>query len=185
MLIYFKRYKMEFELDHLSDFDLTLPEDIRMIPWQEDLLRNHARVKHESFRNELDAILFPCLGQADGCLKLMNDIRKRGNFIPEATYLAAKVSAQTGALSPIGTIQGLRSAELEGSIQNVGVIPEFRGQGIAKQLLHYSLHGFLSAGCRKVTLEVTTHNTSAIRLYERVGFRTAKTVFKAAEVPGL
>ena len=33
-------------------------------------------------------------------------------------------------------------------------------------------------------LEVTTDNTAAIRLYERLGFKRAKVVFKAAEVAG-
>jgi hypothetical protein len=33
-------------------------------------------------------------------------------------------------------------------------------------------------------LEVTTDNTAAIRLYERLGFHRAKVVFKAAEVAG-
>ncbi len=129
MLTYFKRYKMQFALGQLSDFNLNLPDNIRMFPWQEDLIRSHARVKHEAFRNELDAIVFPCLAQADGCLKLMNDIRKRSNFVPEATFLATQYCNQTGTMIPIGTIQGLRSSELEGSIQNIGVVPAMRGRG--------------------------------------------------------
>jgi [ribosomal protein S18]-alanine N-acetyltransferase len=185
MLTYFKRYRMCYSIEHLSEFDLSLPNNIRMLAWREDLLRSHARTKHESFRHELDATVFPCLAQADGCLKLMNDIRQRDNFLPEATILAMAVCSTTGTLSPIGTIQGMRNDGHEGAIQNIGIIPERRGQGLGAALLQHSLHGFALAGCKRVVLEVTTFNTAAIRLYERIGFKIEKTLFKAADVPGL
>ena len=46
-----------------------------------------------------------------------------------------------------------------------------------------SLAGFQSAGAKVVSLEVTTQNESAIRLYERIGFTTQKIVYKTVEVP--
>jgi hypothetical protein len=45
-----------------------------------------------------------------------------------------------------------------------------------------SLHGFQSAGLRRVFLEVTAQNDGAIRLYQRLGFSKARTVYKAVEV---
>lgn len=185
MLTYFQRYKMRIELGQTPEFDLSLPAKITMLPYSDDLVRTHARVKHESFQQELDAIVFPCLGQADGCLKLMNDIRRRPNFVPEATYLATlKIDGAENPV-PVGTIQGMRLNNYEGSIQNIGVIPDARGKGIGRWLIYYALQGFASVGCRYVDLEVTTHNTGAIRLYKSIGFEIAQTVFKASEVPGI
>jgi ribosomal protein S18 acetylase RimI-like enzyme len=37
---------------------------------------------------------------------------------------------------------------------------------------------------KRMHLEVTTDNTAAIRLYERVGFKKAEVVYKATEVAG-
>jgi ribosomal protein S18 acetylase RimI-like enzyme len=42
--------------------------------------------------------------------------------------------------------------------------------------------GFRDAGIRRVYLEVTAQNTGAVRLYQRLGFRLIKTVYKAADV---
>jgi ribosomal protein S18 acetylase RimI-like enzyme len=64
----------------------------------------------------------------------------------------------------------------------VGVIPEHRGQGLGTVLLFQALRGFKQAGLRRAFLEVTAQNTGAVRLYERLGFKTTKTVYKAAEV---
>jgi ribosomal protein S18 acetylase RimI-like enzyme len=42
--------------------------------------------------------------------------------------------------------------------------------------------GFRSVGLSRMHLEVTTDNTAALRLYERLGLRRTKVVYKAAEV---
>jgi ribosomal protein S18 acetylase RimI-like enzyme len=166
-----------------------------MMPWASSLIRDHGRVKYESFRNEMDATVFSCLGKRDGCIRLMKDLAGRTDFVPEATWLALGPYGPGGKLSPIGTIQGLRVEVgkdsdspscfqgLQGSIQNVGIIPGCRGMGIGRVLLAYALAGFQDIGCKSVTLEVTTHNTSAIRLYTSMQFSIDQTVYKVADVP--
>lgn len=145
------------------------------------MLRDHARVKFESFRNEIDANVFPCLARKDGCFQLMKDLAKRKDFVAEATWLAVRQQSNDRWL-PIGTIQGLRSDTFAGAIQNLGIIPEFRGIGLGSVLVWHSLAGFAKLGCRQVSLEVTVQNSAAIRLYERLGFQRVETVFKVAEV---
>ena len=51
------------------------------------------------------------------------------------------------------------------------------------EMFHYrgQLAGFRESGVRRVHLEVTAQNNSAIRLYRRVGFTPVKVVFKAVE----
>jgi ribosomal protein S18 acetylase RimI-like enzyme len=44
-----------------------------------------------------------------------------------------------------------------------------------------AMAGFGRAGVRKVSLEVTAENTLAMKLYRRLGFRRAKTVYKVVE----
>ena len=171
------------------------PNGIRMMPWASGLIRDHGKVKYESFRNEMDAAVFACLGQRDGCIRLMKDLAGRADFVPEATWLALGPYGPGGKLLPIGTIQGLRAdvgkesdqndltEGPQGSIQNVGIIPGCRGMGLGRVLLAYAMAGFQEIGCKSVFLEVTSHNTAAIRLYSSMQFSVAQTVYKVADVP--
>ncbi len=51
--------------------------------------------------------------------------------------------------------------------------PDHRGTGLADAVTRAVLHGIRAEGCEGV-LHVMTTNTSAIRLYERLGFRTRR-----------
>ena len=44
-----------------------------------------------------------------------------------------------------------------------------------------SLHGFRASGATQVYLEVTADNSRAVRLYQRLGFRKMKTLYKAVD----
>jgi hypothetical protein len=181
-LTYFKRYRMEIDLGELPSGGSQLPAGYRFASWRDGLLREHARVKWQSFRNEIDANVFPCLGDRDGCLQLMRDIAGRHNFVPEATWLLQNFDPRLGTWTSVGTVQGVRNDHIEGSIQNLGIIPEYRSLGLGSALLYRALEGFEEVGCVRGQLEVTFQNSAAVRLYQRLGFRRVETVFKVAEV---
>ena len=48
--------------------------------------------------------------------------------------------------------------------------------------MYRALDGFRASGLKRATLEVTAQNSGAIRLYERLGFATVRTVYKAVEL---
>ena len=181
-IIWCKRYRMEFDLRRpVPDVDLTSTR-YRLLPWDGKLLEWHAQAKYESFREELDASVFSCLGNLPGCLRLMNDISKRDTFVPESTWLAVHNASPTDErLVPCGTIQGLIVDGRDGSIQNVGVVPGHRGKGVARAMLSRALKGFRQVGLDRAALEVTAQNDDAIRVYSRFGFRIARVVFKPVE----
>lgn len=186
-ITYFKRYRMEFDLTRqLPPYDL--PAGYAFLPWDEQLVEAHAETKYHCFRQEIDANVFPCLGDRDGCRRLMNEISRREGFIEGATWLLYYVPATPpeGAAAAgtefCGTIQGIADAEEFGSIQNLGVTPGHRGRGLGTGLLFQALRGFRQAGLQRATLEVTAQNVGAVRLYQRLGFRNVKTVYKASEV---
>ncbi|HBE71888.1 MAG TPA: GNAT family N-acetyltransferase [Planctomycetaceae bacterium] len=187
-IAYFKRYRMEINLVSRAhkassaalNHSLELPTGFRLLPWSEELLALHAEVKWASFREELDAHVFPCLGEREGCLNLMREIARRSEFVPESTWLIVRDSLDGNPL-PCGTIQGLRGGLRTGAIQNIGVHPDCRGLGLGSALVAASLEGFRQAACDRAHLEVTVENTAAIRLYERLGFRRVETLFKISE----
>jgi predicted GNAT family acetyltransferase len=55
-------------------------------------------------------------------------------------------------------------------VSGVCAWPEFRGQGLATVLMRRVMHGFAARGDRPF-LHCYGWNTSAIRLYEAIGFR--------------
>lgn len=69
-------------------------------------------------------------------------------------------------------ICGLRNIAGEGEITNVAVRGDYRRKGIAELLLRETLKKGNEIGIRKFTLEVRSSNIPAIRLYEKLGFRS-------------
>jgi hypothetical protein len=160
----------------------VLPEDYRWVGWSGDSLDRHALAKFLSFRGELDSRVFPCLGEIAGCRRLMQEITRQKSFLPDATWLITHPRGDIAGSIDCGTIQGLVQSRSLGAIQNVGVIPEHRGFGLGRALVLKSLHGFRSAGLRRVYLEVTAENAAAVDLYRSVGFAHCRTMYKAVEL---
>jgi ribosomal protein S18 acetylase RimI-like enzyme len=193
-LTYFKRFRMEFDLARQSFEPPALPEGYQALSWNDSLLEWHAEAKYLSFCFELDGNVFPCLAEREGCRRLMKEISLRENFVPEATWLLVRRPAVTSLpnlptrlragsrLEPCGTIQGLCDNQGYGAVQNLGVTRPHRGRMLGAYLLCQALEGFRRAGLDRAYLEVTAQNTSAVRLYQRLGFRVVKTVYKAADV---
>ena len=57
-------------------------------------------------------------------------------------------------------------------ILSIATHPDYRGKGIATQLLAHVLDKARETGCSLATLEVRRSNVPAIALYERAGFKT-------------
>lgn len=180
---YFKRYRMEIDLERGLFAPPAISSEYALVGWDDGLIATHAEVKFQSFCFEMDANVFPCLGEREGCRRLMREIAAREGFVPEATWLVAfRPGASRGPVEFCGTVQGVRDATGYGAIQNLGVLPTHRGRGLGSLLMHAALSGFRAVGLRRVFLEVTAQNIGAVALYERLGFRRTKTVYKAADV---
>jgi mycothiol synthase len=205
---YFKRFRMDLALgaggfppvrssapDAPAAAADRLPAGYRLVPWHEGLIDAHARTKFRSFRSEIDAVVFPCLGDLEGCRRLMREIRGKGGFLPGATWLIARSRPLPPGLGPdalgsrpaevewCGTIQGVIDATGAGSIQNIGVVPGHRGLGLGSVLIAAAIQGFAEQNLPRATLEVTADNVRAVSLYQRLGFRRAKTIYKVVDGP--
>ena len=180
-LTYFKRYRMEIDLTARPPTGPQLAPGYRLVPWHDSLVAAHAEAKYYSFRSEIDANVFPCLGDLEGCQRLMREIQQKDGFLPGATWLMAWDASGREDVRYCGTIQGICDRAGYGAIQNLGITPEHRDRGLGAALLTVALAGFRQAGLRRAYLEVTAQNDGAIRLYRRFGFRKIRTVYKTAE----
>ena len=169
---------MEINLAGRRFASCAVPRDYRLVPWDASLLEPFAAAKYNSFRGELDSNVFPSLSTLDGCRQLMSDITAKPGFLPGTTWLA--VYSRPGDSPPeyCGTIQGIRDKFGWGAIQNVGITAPHRGIGLGTSLIVRCLEGFRQAGVFRAHLEVTAENVKAIKLYTRLGFVTAKTIYK-------
>ncbi len=180
-LTYFKRFRMEVDLNLRPRVPPPVATEYRLLAWSPSLLDLHAEAKYLSFRAEVDANVFPCLGELPGCLRLMSEITRKPGFLPQSTWLLTAVDRDRRE-ELCGTIQGIVDPSGLGAVQNLGVVPEYRGRGLGSLLLLKALEGFRQAGLSRAFLEVTSQNEGAIRLYRRLGFARVRTVYKVVEV---
>jgi ribosomal protein S18 acetylase RimI-like enzyme len=173
-IAYFKRFKMEIELYDAPPLP-SLPDGFTLVAWDPSLVEPHADVKYLSFQEEIDSSVFPSLSTRHGCYYLMREISRKPGFLPEATWLVACAAGYCG------TVQGVRERTGLGAIQNLGVMPAYRGRGLGRALLVQALQGFRRRGLGRAILEVTAQNDAAVRLYRSIGFRCRKTVYKAVD----
>lgn len=61
-------------------------------------------------------------------------------------------------------------------IENISVLPNQRGKGIAKKLINHVFDNYINKGVNRFTLEVDINNAPAIKLYESIGFRKYTTI---------
>ncbi|MBR0469255.1 MAG: ribosomal protein S18-alanine N-acetyltransferase [Mogibacterium sp.] len=65
----------------------------------------------------------------------------------------------------------IRMVAGEAQVYNIAIAPEYRREGIGKELLLHLISKARMDGCTLVTLEVRAGNTAALELYRRIGFR--------------
>jgi ribosomal protein S18 acetylase RimI-like enzyme len=154
-----------------------LPTGFWFADWSFSLIEPHADVLHRSFRDDFDGTVFTTFRQYSHCRCLIEALAEGPMFLPEATLLIAYGDPE-GLLKYVANIQGLKLSDDVGAIQNVAVLPEYRRRGIGQALVLGALQGFERAGVKRVTLEATSENYSAVNLYHRIGFTTFRVYFR-------
>ena len=82
----------------------------------------------------------------------------------DTIYLVAEKAGRVVGLCGVQNISG------DGEVTNVSVAADCRGEGIGYKMLKQLLERGRGIGIKDYTLEVRAGNTSAIHLYERLGF---------------
>ena len=146
-LTYFKRYRMEISLAGHDFTSVEAPAGFRFVPWHPSLLDAFAEAKYLSFRGEIDANVFPCLGDLAGCRRLMGEIARKPGFLPEATWLADAGRPGPAGRSIAARSRGFATRAGLGAIQNLGITPAYRNCGLGTALLFQALAGSSASAC--------------------------------------
>jgi len=177
-----KRNQMVFDFTKTRLAPPLLPQGCRFVEWSPSLIEPHADVLHRSFKDDSDGAVFTTFRQYNHCHRLIETLAGSPVFLPAATLLVAYGDPQgdnsEGIFEYVANIQGLKLSDDVGAIQNVAVLPEYRRRGLGQALVHGALQGFQRAGVKRVTLEATSDNYTAVNLYNRVGFTTFHVYFR-------
>ncbi|MEA2819508.1 MAG: hypothetical protein QOJ86_1512 [Bradyrhizobium sp.] len=88
---------------------------------------------------------------------------KRGH--PQFVALSAGEVVGWCDVMPMG-----RPSQAHRGVFGVGLLPQFRGEGIGTRLIQKALAAARACGLHRVELTVREHNTGAIALYRKAGF---------------
>ena len=138
-------------------------------PWSENRQEEAARLVATAYAGHVDSHINDQYRSASGARRFLTNIVQYpgcGTFFAPASCVAGPTSGR--ALYGV-CLTSLVAPDV-GHITQICVAPAFRGTGLGYELLRRSLLALGAHGCRSVSLTVTTSNTSAVQLYERMGF---------------
>ncbi|MBC7261530.1 MAG: GNAT family N-acetyltransferase [Chloroflexi bacterium] len=151
-------------------------EGLRPFNIRRDLLQL-ANLIELTFQSELDLTANPIVTE-------MRELAKAGPllwifdaaFRLLSPFLRGYVWIANGQL--VGNVSLTRESEQPNlwSISNVAVHPDFRGRGIARQLMKAAIQEARQKGARWIILEVQTDNAPARQLYTELGFQVYDTI---------
>lgn len=142
-------------------------------PWRDALVDDAAGLIAASYRGHVDAEINDQYRSASGARQFLLNIVQYpgcGRFCQPASFLA--VHRTSGRA--LGLILASLVAETTGHITQVCVAPQARGQGLGRELVERSMEVLFALGAERVSLTVTSSNTGAIQLYERLGFACSR-----------
>jgi ribosomal protein S18 acetylase RimI-like enzyme len=172
----FRAYQRQFMLLDLTRARLFRErqlEGIQLAPWSERYFEAAGELITRAYHSHLDSEINDQYCSAAGAQRFLRNIIHYpgcGSFHQGGSFLA--FHGQTGVVC--GLILCSVVGPGAGHVTQVCVTPELRGAGLGYELMRCGIESFREAGFTAVSLTVTSANTQAVRLYERMGFRVLK-----------
>lgn len=141
--------------------------------WSEQHMEAAAELIAQAYEGHVDSQINDQYRSLAGARRFLHNIIQYpgcGAFHQPAAMIA--VDPVTAGLCGI-SLTSLVAPKV-GHITQICVSPSRRDLGIGAELLWRSMQAFRERGCEAVSLTVTASNAGAVRLYERIGFRTIR-----------
>ena len=174
----FEAYKRRFMavplLPWAGDEAPPVPAGFNLVPWERKHDRQAAELLFATYRNHTDGLINDQYCSPAGAERLIENIvqhRGSGEHLPQGSQVAIHLSS--GKLAGILALTSVRPKTAH--IPQVAIAREFQGCGLGSAMIKASFHALLARKFEEVTLTVTESNSGAVRLYERMGFRTFRT----------
>jgi ribosomal protein S18 acetylase RimI-like enzyme len=147
------------------------PSDFLFQPWERKYDREAAQLLHRVYRNHIDAAVNDQYCTVTGTTRLVESIvrhRGCGDYLQHVSIAA--IQRSTGRLAGILGLTAVRPGTAH--IPQIAIATGFQGFGLGTSMLRSSFEKLARGGFSEVSLTVTTLNSGAVRLYERMGFHT-------------
>jgi ribosomal protein S18 acetylase RimI-like enzyme len=147
---------------------------LRIEPWTDRAFDSAARLIQLAYAAHVDSEINDQYRSEAGSLKFLRNIVLLpgcGQFVPEASFLVRPANGDP----PIAMILTSTVDAGVGHTTQLCVMPGYQGHGIGRQLMERSIEALQRRNYESLSLTVTSVNTRAVGLYERLGFRTIKT----------
>ena len=173
---YFRLHKRQFMLLNLADANLSgkpLSAGLRLEPWSDRAFESAARLIQLAYADHVDGTINDQYRSEAGGMKFLRNIvilPGCGQFLPEASFLVRPATSD----NLIGMVLTSTVQERVGHTTQICVMPGYQKHGIGRTLMEESIHALRRRHYERLSLTVTAVNSSAVDLYEHLGFRTIK-----------
>jgi ribosomal protein S18 acetylase RimI-like enzyme len=143
---------------------ISLPPGLELRSWRDEDLTAASRLIALAYAGHPDAVINDQYRTVLGSQRFLNNIVRYagcGVFSPAVSHVIVdRASHELAAM-----VLGSRVSPLSGHVTQVCVRPEFRRQGLARQLLAVAASAFVRQGVGEISLTVTADNVEAVELY--------------------
>jgi ribosomal protein S18 acetylase RimI-like enzyme len=148
----------------------------RFEPWEDHLMHTAGAIIAAAYKGETDSEInaqYRSPGGARRFLSNIVDFPGCGTFHKSASFVAFDSTTGEAAGMVLSSFVSLEA----GHISQLCVMPNFRGSGLGNELLRTAAAALYQHGAQRISLTVTTSNTTAISIYEKFGFHTVRDFF--------
>lgn len=146
-------------------------DEFEIILWERKHDGDAGRLLYHTYRDHVDAVINDQYTSLNGTSRLLENIIHHqgcGEFLPRVSRVAVHRSSQK--LAGILAVTAVRKHTAH--IPQVAVAEEFQGCRVGTTLMEAAFGDLVKRGFQEVSLTVTDANAGAVRLYERIGFKT-------------
>jgi ribosomal protein S18 acetylase RimI-like enzyme len=172
----FRLHTRQFMLLDLPSFpepSAAAATGMRLDRWHDRYFDPSAKLIYLSYANHVDGEINDQYRSRSGALRFLKNIILLpgcGQFVPSASF----VLRQAGGDELIGAVLTSEVSPGVGHTTQICVLPGYQGHGLGRMLMLTAIDTLRTMKFNELTLTVTADNKTAVRLYEKLGFRTIK-----------
>jgi len=141
--------------------------------WDHRYFEPCARLIQLAYANHVDGEINDQYRSESGALRFLKNIiilPGCGQFQPDCSFVLRPPHASHLA----GVVLNSSVSKGVGHTTQICAMPGYQGRGLGRRLMEASMQALRSRGFTMVSLTVTSGNTRAVRLYEKLGFTAVK-----------
>ena len=169
----FRRQFMVLPLETGPTLRSNSNTDFRLAGWDEQWVGQAAELITIAYQGHVDSQISDQYRSIPGAMRFLENIIHYpgcGNFDPDCSFVALG----NGSPELCGMALSAKVGPGVSHITQVCVKPQMQGAGMGRALVCQIIQKLREHGFAAVTLTVTSSNTGAVRLYEKLGFSTLK-----------